>query len=362
MTDQVLLAAIDTGNGKVAALSSAMRGAISNVVRFEPVIAPLTTKRGTDDSLPRYTLRVDDSIYVFGVDDVFAHGKRNQARRSNNAERYGSADYMMLIKVALLQIFAQYRGKDAIKPTIMLTVPIAQYNDEETVNEIKSALCSVKTIEDREGCVLRLNLSPKQVIVIPESTGAFTHYAFDAKSLNPRQGSTTTGVTAVVDIGYLTTNIAMLEGMAYQRDKGFTVPRGGFNVVVNEVYEWIVGGGVTTDISRLDRGLNAAAGIASGKKKNVDIGGGYTVDVAPMYDQALANLARLIVDNLLNAYGETLSRVLITGGGAYHLERVLRDMLSTPVVTAPDPELANVLGAYTLLRQSAARKGVVVTE
>lgn len=361
MTD-ILLAAIDNGNGKSAGVSSAMKSAINNVVRFEPVFAPASKRRGVDDGKPTFTLRVDGQLYVFGVDDVFAHGKRDLLRRPNNQERYGSADYMMLFKVILLQIFAQFRGKDAIKPTLILTIPIEQYNDPDLVADLKESIAAIKVIEDQDGCILRLSLEAKNIRIIPESTGAFAHYSYDAKTLNPRSGSSTTGITAVLDVGFLTTNVSLYENSAYQKDRGFTIERGGFGLVVNEVWAWAKSTGRDFDLSRVDKGLHAAAGIAPKKKKEIDLGGGVRLDVSPVYDPALDDLAKLISVTLMNAYKETITRVLLTGGGVYHLERALRDMLDIPVVTAPDPELANVLGAYTLLRQQAAKKGIVVTD
>jgi hypothetical protein len=127
--NEVLLGAVDNGNGAVVGIGSTIRNAVSNPVRFEPVIAPLTKRRGLDDTRPKFTLRVDGQVYVFGIDDVFAHEKRDHIRRANNAERYGSPDYLMLLKVALLQMFATHRGKDPIKPGLILTIPIDQYND-----------------------------------------------------------------------------------------------------------------------------------------------------------------------------------------------------------------------------------------
>lgn len=364
MNSENLFGSADNGNGSFVGISNAIRNAIANPVRFEPVIAPLTKRRGLDDSRPKLTLRQDNQVYVFGVDDVFAHGKREHIRRANNAERYGSPDYLMLLKVGLLQMFAAYRGKEPIKPNLVLTVPIDQFNDPALVRDLVSSVCGIEQIVDQEGCTLRLALDNKRVQIIPEATAAFWHYAFDAKTLNPRKASSTTGVTVVIDIGFLTTNVGLFEGVAYQRDRGFTIKRGGFGVVVKDVLEYVNSTGRGFDLSRVDRGLQAIAGIAPGKSKVIDLGGGIRVDVAPVYDPAIESLARLISDGVLNAYGESISRAIIPGGGVYHLQKPIEDMMpeSIPVMAVPDAADSNALGAYTLVRQQAARKGINLSE
>lgn len=361
---EVLLGAIDAGNGKSAAISSAIKNATQNPVWFEPVFTPLTTQMGINDARPTLSLRVDEQDYVFGVDDVYAHGQRNKIRRPNNEERYGGPDYLMLVKVLLLQMFAGYRGKERIKPTLILSVPIEQYNNVKVMQGLRDSLCSITAIEDMEGCTLRLAIEPKKIQIIPESAGALSHYAFDERSLNPRRGSSTTGLTAVVDIGFLTTNISLFEGAAYQKDRAFTVPRGGFNVVVKDIQRNVKPNGREIEISRLDRALRAVAGIAPKKEKKIDLGGNDRHPVERYYDLAVESLAALICEAMFNGINENITRVLLGGGGVYHLERPIRDRLpdTVEVVTVPTPEFGNVLGAYTILRQQAAKAGKFVED
>lgn len=363
---EVLLGSIDNGNGKSAAICSAIRAALKNPVRFEPVFAPLSPRIGLDGekSRPKHTLRIDDQVYVFGVEDVYEHGEREKIRRPNNEERYGGPDYVMQLKVLLLQMFAAYRGKDRIRPNLILSVPVEQFNDKKITSDIKSSLCSITNIEDQEGCCLRLKIEPDKVRIIPESSGALAHYAFDAVSLNPRKDTSTVGITAVVDIGFLTTNVSLYEGTAYQKDSSFTIPRGGFGVVVKDIQEKVKVNGRQIEISRLDRALQKVAGIPPKKEKKIDIGGGAKIVVTQVYDNSLEALVNLIYDGLLNGIGTVINRVLISGGGEYHAGNHLKSMMPDgfETVMAPDPELANAIGGYTILRQQAAKAGKFVEE
>src|SRR5262245_47805211 len=98
----LLLYSFDGGNGSCKGISSELR----DVVQFEPTLAPLTARRGiqTADEKPTYSLRVGEDILVFGIDDVFTHGKRTAIRRLNSLERYTIADYFRLLDVLYLHV------------------------------------------------------------------------------------------------------------------------------------------------------------------------------------------------------------------------------------------------------------------
>src|SRR6185369_13499319 len=127
------------GNGAAKGISSETHGLIS----FEPVIAPITDKRGlsTEREKPTFSLKVDEALLVFGVDDVFEHGKRAGIRRLNSAERYLSPDYFRMLDVLFLHTFAGYRGNNQpIAPTGAISIPVSQFNDSHVVEEIRKCL------------------------------------------------------------------------------------------------------------------------------------------------------------------------------------------------------------------------------
>ena len=162
-----LLYSFDAGNGTCKGKSSETRA----VVQFEPVIAPLTDRRGLQhqEERPTYSLKIDNQVLVFGVDDVFAHGKRTGLRRLNSQERYTNADYFHLLDVLYLHTFAAYRGQTVIAPTGILTVPIAVYNQAETIDQLRGTLVGKHELTDWEGCTLRLDIQPKRLLLLPES-------------------------------------------------------------------------------------------------------------------------------------------------------------------------------------------------
>ena len=98
-----MLYAFDAGNGLCKGLS----GETKTLVEFEPVVAPMTEQRAliAKDEQPTFSLMSKGRAEVFGIDDVFAHGKRTAIRRFNSQERYTSQDYFHMIDVLFMQCF-----------------------------------------------------------------------------------------------------------------------------------------------------------------------------------------------------------------------------------------------------------------
>lgn len=349
---EALKAALDIGNGE----SSIMTSEIDAPIGFAPVIAPLTNKRGLSqaDNRPTYSLKKDDRVYVFGLDDVNEHGQRDKARRESGSDRYTQADYFDLADVLLMHGFMGMRGQsDRATPRIAINLPVGVYNDDATVNEIRTTLAGNRDVTDFDGCTLRLNIEYKNLIVLPESTGALTHWAFDQDTLERRHGIETDGSTLVVDIGYETTDTTLYHGLKYQRDRANTVKRAGMGIIAREIADQI-----GEDASRVDHALRAVAGIGMHVKKLITLPSGQ-YDVTEIYDGLVYDVSTRIVQDTRTFYElDRPRRVLIAGGGVHHLRATLTDMFKPwPIAIAPAPELANVLGAYTFLCIQEQRRG-----
>lgn len=352
------LYAFDAGNGSCKGVSSER----SELIQFAPVIAPITDKRAlnAEDEKPGISLRLGDKlsdVLVFGVDDVFEHGKRTAIRRLNARERYTSPDYFSLLDVLYLQVFAAQRGKpDTITPTGILSVPIEQYNDEPVVDEIRATLAGKKVLADYEGCTLRLDIQPRRLVIIPESTGALTHWAYDPRTLTKRKNVNSAGTTLVIDIGYETTDTSLFEGLRFQRDRAFTIGRAGMGVVARAVQEYARRALRDADVSRIDAALTRVAGLKPGVKKTIEPSPGVYLDVTDVYDATVADIAIQIAQTTATNYTEAVSRIVLAGGGAYHMaEPLMSQFEGVAVEVVPDPDAANVYGGYTLLQMQMQR-------
>jgi hypothetical protein len=348
-----LLYAFDAGNGVCKAVSAQTE----QPVRFEPVIAPMTDRRAliAKDEQPRFSLVAGGKAEVFGIDDVFAHGKRTAMRRLNSRERYTARDYFHLLDVLYLHAFPQAWNKATpIAPTGVINIPINQYNDEHVVKALRERLMGERTLEDANGNTLHLKIEPQRLLVVPESYGALMHYVYDPTTLRRRPEADTSGATLVIDVGYETTDMSLFEGLRYQRDRAETETRAGMGVIARAMQQHISRVVRDVDVNRVDRALQVIAGAPADSPKTVEPIPSVIIDITEAYDEAVGELAIRIAQEVLTRFPEAVGRVLLAGGGAYHLERPMREHL-TPLKleVAPDADMANVLGNYTMLNLHA---------
>lgn len=358
-----LLAFLDIGNGAAKAVSNVRKG----VVQFEPLIAPMSSKRGIDPKeKPTYSLRQEDAsgkahVSVYGVADVFAFGKRDQRRRFNSMERYTSPDYFDMARVLLRHALSVYVGSaEYIRPyAIGVNIPVNLYNrpENEVADTIRDTLAGKYEITDYEGCELRIQIDADAISILPESAGAMVHYGFDPTTLERRDD--TTGSTLVIDIGFETTDCSLFEGMRYQRDRGQSFERAGMGIVTRAVTEYVKSQVRDADPSRVDIALRSipAGGLKMGAPKVIEISPGVWVDVSPAYDPAVASVATTIAQSIATEYTEGVTRALVTGGGAHHMRDVLRDLLPFKLAKISDPENANVIGGLTGLKIKMENSG-----
>jgi hypothetical protein len=103
--------------------------------------------------------------------------------------------------------------------------------------------------------------------------------------------------------------------------------------------------------------MQSIAGLPMGTPKSIEPMPAVNLDVSSVFDAESDALATRIAQETLTLYPESISRVLLGDGGAFHLKRAIADHLSpVPVEIAPDPDAANVLGSYTMLQIEAARR------
>lgn len=345
-------AALDVGNGECAGISSEVR----NPVTFEPLVAPITTKRALDkdSERPGFSLYTGDGeTIVFGIDDVYEHGQRDSARRQSGLDRYLGEDYLNFIDVLLLHLFPSMRGRDErITPTLAINLPVSQFNRPEVGEKIKERLEGIRNVRDYEGGILQLDIDPSKIVIMPESTGALMHYAYSPAG--EKRGNTD-GQTLVVDIGYETTDTTLFVGMKYQRERAHTIPRAGMGNVARAVAEAAGKAIRGVDVSLVDRAMRLLPG-----KEPADMWltiNGKEFNAARVYAHAIQIEAQKIADAVLTYYQSDVSRVAIAGGGAYHLTAALRDLLPfEQIVRVQNPEHANLIGAYTTLMMKEARK------
>jgi hypothetical protein len=344
-TTNPLLYSLDVGNGGAEGMSNC-----GDLVSFEPVIAPLSDKRAIADAdkQPTYSLTQDGQTLVFGLEDVTHFGKVELARRLNSAERYTSPDYFRMVDVLWMQLFKQFAGVPTpIQPTGVICVPVNIYQNKVTTDEIADSLMGKREIVDLDNRSLLLEIFPKKLLILPEGVGAMTHYAYD-RLLKPR--GDLSGLTLMIDIGYETTDCIVFEGLRPIRESATSFPRTGMGVIVTQLADALRKQFRQVDTSRLDRALQAIAGVPRSQKKEIEIAPGIVADVTKLYDALLDGVTSKIADAVVTTYTGTYRRAVIAGGGDYHMRDNLRDKMPFHLCEVPEAEYANSLGGLTYLQ------------
>lgn len=344
-----------------------VRGSMPGVITFEPVSAPMSTKRAADgdDSKPRFSLYTQDrTLWVYGQADVDRYGVTEQASRVAAMSRYTDPRYLQMLMVQWLHLFPSKRttGK-TFSPLFLLSVPISVYNNDKLISRMREAIIGTHTIDDAQGCTMHIKIEGNRFKFVPESTGAFYHYACDPYTLELRHHSAGNlmGNVLVADVGMLTADYSVYREFNYLPSHSHTEPNIGMLSVVNAVRDSIQASGSGIGITDADTALMYIADIAAGAPKwIVYANGSYRADVAPVYDQAAYLLANSVADKIKEKYEGPklgLSMILLAGGGAYHIEKYIRNMVSADVDVVPEPALANVLGTYSKLSRMLIGEG-----
>lgn len=345
--NEVLMYAFNGGNGSVKGLSNNVDGPVS----FESVTAPITNKKGLrpEDEHPTFSLCVDGQSYVFGLDDVFAHGRRDKIQRHNSLERYVTAEYFRLLKVLFMHAFPTYvnSGK-VIMPVGIVSLPISEYNKDKVREEVKTTLVGEHEIIDHAGNTLYVRILADKIDVTAESTGDLYHWVYSGHSAE--------GTQLIVDIGYETTDCSLFENGIYQRDRAMTIPRTGMGNVARGIHDYLGNHVRGADITRIDRSMRGLAGKGCDQRK-IEVAPGVAVDVREVYDFEIDQLSTKIANGVSTFYTEDVTQVIVAGGGAYHQSYILQDKLPFDnVAQLPESEFGDIMGMMAYLTQATSKK------
>lgn len=339
--------AIDVGYGHVKAVSAA-----GLTARFPAVYAPEppdaawgdTFDEGTGEDQVIWTPR-EGPAQPFWVGA--AARRRPGARRPWADAAVDRGGYVLLVDAALSRILPRHDTPWLLDVAVGL--PLALFAQH------KAALHHLLSDHQAKVAVGR---SPAQtwefrsVTVMPQAAGAYY-----AARLRPGSTPEGEGLTAVIDIGYRTTDYLVLE----PTDRGGVRPvktlSGSFDwglvQVTESVRQWVV-----DQTGRLADPLRVESALAGHPPRFRDHGTSW--DLTEPRTRFAALLADQIVDGLRGVWGPALaelSTVLLAGGGASWTEAAFRQVWPD-VVLVDDPVMANARGFLEMLRLKRRPIGV----
>lgn len=232
------------------------------------------------------------------------------------------------------------------KCAIVTGLPIEDFKEEGLVEKVSQNMIGVKSFrfdKDKHPIVVDV----KEVIVIPQSAGAFYSYVLDdeGKFIGDRMLAE---VVIVVDVGYKTTDIITMKNCRYVSDKSCTIEKG-----MKDIHK---------ELQRLIRANHGRKFMLSEmdeicrSKQFKDKG--IVIDVSSLITLAESPVASAIINEAYALVGDTreADKVLACGGTMALLFPYFDEYYSHHIEKLPDLEYANASGYYKFGKMRYANK------
>ena len=288
-----------------------------------------------------YSFKTDYHMFVFNKEvyevgdiSVLGSGGRGKAR-------YNSANFKTEAVIGVSKILEQANG---LKVRVVTGVPSALAKNTAVVEEMKRSLLGTYDVKsvvwDK---VESINFEVVDVIVVPQPLGTIYNYVYDRQTGELNQALLKQRVL-VIDIGWGTTDLAILESSQVRGTFGFEV-------------------GTSDCIAGTQEEANTKfpeANIYALNPHELDLAllQSYSVetpfgvfDLAPIIEKHKRLQAENIYKNVMGVgldYNK-FNKIIIAGGGALLYEKYLRELFNDPrLLIQEDAVLSNVYGFYLL--------------
>jgi plasmid segregation protein ParM len=327
--DGKALFSFDLGNGyckvrslEVAAEYSAIYGVLS--------------RRNTLVNLADYLiLEVDGTRYVFGEDVRLLCDTEPTALTSRI--RYTSDRYRLLFASALLRTFRHLIGEEVLYPRGVISIPVGEFNIQKD-KEVRELLQGDYAIHTVNGGTLYVQVKPQDLVVIPEGLGSFWLEGFAPDGALYERYSQ--GSVAVVDIGYYTTDVVLMQNGLYVVGGAQSADIGMGTVAAGVLEDLRRQGAYGLDVWEVDKLLDEEVIQVNGRE--------YALGESA--DKELAALADRVL-NFVNTTlrGKNVRAVILAGGGGALVFPYLDDETRRIWQLSSSPRRGNVEGAFQFL-------------
>lgn len=282
----------------------------------------------TAESSKRDTVEVDGVRYFIG--ETAVRQSRDKASEGLRADWIESPEHKALLKGAYA---AAKRESGASDGVLVLGLPSAYFAEQrKRLAEIAS---------------LTLQIPVESVKVVPQPFGAYMALMLDESAAIAPKRNPLTEVWGVIDVGYFTTDYAMLNGGEWQAFAAES--SGGTHKAAEQLMALVKDAGMKLP--------EAEEALRSRVIKNL----GRVVSLDKEVDQVAERLAAEIIGHAAQAFGDHLRRldgILIAGGGAELVAGHIKDKWPH-AETVPDARYAVAEGMrrYYVGKLTAAEAG-----
>ena len=250
------------------------------------------------------------------------------------------ADYVKVLSLTVAGMFISENELINVPFNVVSGLPIGSYKENhQRFHELLTGQHTV-TYHTHGGKESTKNITINEVRMLPQPMGSLLNLMLDENGqiLDKELAGQKVGL---VDIGFRTTDFAILDRMRYINRGSKTIDTGiskGFSVIANKLQEKC---NVNVELYRLYQ----AAETGSIKMR------GHGFSFAKIRDQVYAQLAGSISNEVSRLWADDwdIDTIIISGGGSRELAQFLQPMIVgnvLPVDLNKDPRLNNVLGYH----------------
>ena len=299
------------------------------------------TIKQVDDAGLVYSFETKYKMYVYEneiyeVGDLSATGSGGRG-----IARYGSKQFKI---EAIIGIASALKTGDSYRLRIVTGVPSFLAKNQEVINDIKKVLIGnhkvqIATYETKE----EVEFEIVEVIVVPQPLGTMYTYVYDEKTKKINKKFVEQRAL-IVDIGWGTTDIAILESGRVRSTFGFDI---GTSDYISEIQAE-----VNNDIPKSNiRTVNShELDMRLLEDTTVETPFG-TFDLSPYTEKNKKKQAERLYSEIM-ALGLEFNkfyRIILTGGGTILYEKYLREIFNDPrLIIQEDAIRANANGFYLL--------------
>ena len=323
------LFSFDLGNGFCKIRS------INESAEYRSIYGVLSLRNTLVNAADRLVIEFNGTRYVFGDDVRLLCDTEPTALTSRI--RYTSDRYRLLFASALWRAFGASASEGVLYPRGVISIPVGEFNVQKD-KEVRKLLEGDYAINGLNSATLYVQVRPNDLIIIPEGLGTFWLEAFDAEGNMLEQFAH--GSTAVVDIGFFTTDVVLMQDGVYVVAGAQSADIGMGTVAVAVLEDLRRQGAYGLDVWQIDELLDQKSTIINGQE--------YLLH--PSIDKALSALAERIL-NFVNTTvrGKNIRTILLGGGGAALLQPYLSINSGVSWRLSADPRRGNVEGAFKFL-------------
>ena len=285
------------------------------------------------------TIKLQGEWYVFGQ---AAYTYASQIEDYTTTDRYTTSWYKRLFAFALHKAYGLRISESPFYPKVVASIPAKEYANDARVALVRDNLVGGYVIGNiLDGDALQVVIDPERLTIIPEGLGAY--YSMLGAADNGGQSVYSSGQWAVLDLGYLTADLVMFRDGDYMAEKSTSDASYGMQNVAAAVAKYIRGQGGADMPPEYYDGQLACDSVSVN---------GVSYSIKTPRDMALTALGEGLGRFVTKAArGQSLSGILLAGGGDEFLRHKIKMVGTPPIISVPNARRANVNGAFSLITE-----------